>query len=153
MWTWNNLCFNKSNRKQKNFSLYLTIHALPTRSSGEQILATIDSPNLGRLDRPDLCPRVYNDLMQRCWRHEAKERPSFEEVASQIGLLRPDICRCTTDTVSIAGCEDSLTLRQGDTVVVLDKKWAAGVCSGKIPRLKTLTSKYRVAHKKEKEDD
>uniref|UniRef100_A0A3Q3WVL6 receptor protein-tyrosine kinase n=1 Tax=Mola mola TaxID=94237 RepID=A0A3Q3WVL6_MOLML len=37
------------------------------------------------LPRPHRCPeRVYNDLMLSCWRRNAKQRPSFQEIHAQL---------------------------------------------------------------------
>ncbi|KAF7664699.1 hypothetical protein LDENG_00169060 [Lucifuga dentata] len=37
------------------------------------------------LPKPPCCPdRVYNDLMLSCWRRNAKQRPSFQEIHSQL---------------------------------------------------------------------
>uniref|UniRef100_A0A3P8RVP4 receptor protein-tyrosine kinase n=1 Tax=Amphiprion percula TaxID=161767 RepID=A0A3P8RVP4_AMPPE len=36
------------------------------------------------LPKPPCCPdRVYNDLMLSCWRRNAKQRPSFQEIHAQ----------------------------------------------------------------------
>lgn len=37
------------------------------------------------LPKPPCCPdRVYNDLMLSCWRRNAKQRPSFQEIHSSL---------------------------------------------------------------------
>lgn len=37
------------------------------------------------LPKPHRCPdRVYNDLMLSCWRRNAKQRPSFQEIHAQL---------------------------------------------------------------------
>lgn len=37
------------------------------------------------LPKPPCCPdRVYNDLMLSCWRRNAKQRPSFQEIHTQL---------------------------------------------------------------------
>lgn len=45
-----------------------------------QILEAVDQPNCQRLDRPDLCPRDYYELMKKCWEDDSKDRPTFSEI-------------------------------------------------------------------------
>lgn len=45
-----------------------------------KILEAVDQPNCQRLDRPDLCPREYFDLMKSCWEDDPKDRPTFSEI-------------------------------------------------------------------------
>ncbi|KAL4221059.1 hypothetical protein ACF0H5_019321 [Mactra antiquata] len=108
--------------------------------SGQQILDAIDSPNYQRLERPDLCPKNYYDLMLKCWDHEPENRPTFSEMYMMLPQMRPTQVKAVKDFPEITVPKDYIYYRAYDVIVVLDKTpsnppapglWKGSLMSGK----------------------
>uniref|UniRef100_A0A1I8EFU8 non-specific protein-tyrosine kinase n=1 Tax=Wuchereria bancrofti TaxID=6293 RepID=A0A1I8EFU8_WUCBA len=86
--------------------------------TGAQILATIDYPNLQRLECPDACPREFYELMMQCWTHKPEERPSFTYIVRKLPEIMP---QCLVTVASCCdGITDHLQYLKNETIIVLD---------------------------------
>ncbi|WAR14609.1 ACKL-like protein [Mya arenaria] len=108
--------------------------------SGQQILDAIDSPNHERLDRPDLCPKNYYDLMLKCWDQNAEHRPTFGEMYILFPQMRPTQVKAVKDFPEVTVPKDYIYYRAYDVISVLDKMpsqppvpglWKGALMSGK----------------------
>jgi serine/threonine protein kinase len=52
---------------------------------GAEMLEMID--NEKRLDKPDKCPQAMYDLMLKCWQRKIEDRPTFQQIARQMGAF------------------------------------------------------------------
>ncbi|KAI6242395.1 hypothetical protein M3Y99_00224900 [Aphelenchoides fujianensis] len=86
--------------------------------TGAQILHSIDTQRK-TLDCPPACPTEFYQLMQRCWRHEADQRPKFEEISQLIPEIMPQLL------VTVSECHndepDQLQFDRGEIIILLDK--------------------------------
>ncbi|KAK3104931.1 hypothetical protein FSP39_013435 [Pinctada imbricata] len=90
-------------------------------TTGKSILEAIDTPNCQRLDRPDLCPREYYDLMLKCWYQDPQKRPTFSEIFITLPQVRPTLMKATREFPEVTCPMDHLYYRANDIIVVLDK--------------------------------
>ncbi|XP_014791375.1 activated Cdc42 kinase-like isoform X1 [Octopus bimaculoides] len=89
--------------------------------TGQQILEAVDQPNCQRLDRPDLCPREYFDLMKSCWEDDPKDRPTFSEIFLKQPKMRPSLAKAVADSPETSAGDEYLVFKAYDTIVILDK--------------------------------
>lgn len=89
--------------------------------NGQQILEAVDQPNCQRLDRPDLCPRDYYDLMKKCWEDDPKDRPTFSEIFMKHPQMRPTMVKAVSDFPEETVPKDYLNYKAYDVIIVLDK--------------------------------
>ncbi|XP_064610478.1 ack-related non-receptor tyrosine kinase-like isoform X1 [Liolophura sinensis] len=89
--------------------------------TGQQILETIDKPKCQRLEKPDLCPKEYYDLMLKCWEHDCSERPTFSQMFLRLPQIRPMLVKAVKDYPSPVVQKDYLFYKAYDVVIVLDK--------------------------------
>ncbi|XP_052227746.1 activated Cdc42 kinase-like isoform X2 [Dreissena polymorpha] len=108
--------------------------------NGQQILDAIDSPNFHRLDQPELCPRNYYELMQKCWDHDAENRPTFSEMYIMLPQMRPTQVKAIKDFPEVTVPKDYIYYKAYDVITVLDKTpvkppvaglWKGALASGK----------------------
>ncbi|PAA91853.1 hypothetical protein BOX15_Mlig013929g1 [Macrostomum lignano] len=90
--------------------------------TGQQILETIDEPQLGRLERPDACPTAHYALMLKCWDHDSKRRPTFAEIAAHLPKIIPEKHVALESSPSPPAVREQLHFAAGDTLFVLDKR-------------------------------
>ncbi|KAK6176309.1 hypothetical protein SNE40_014616 [Patella caerulea] len=93
--------------------------------TGQQILDTIDKPQSQRLEKPDLCPKDYYDLMLTCWDHEPEDRPTFSQIFLKIPQMRPVQVKAQKDFPAVTLQKDYLYYKAYDVIIVLDTKPAA----------------------------
>ncbi|XP_050414468.1 activated Cdc42 kinase-like isoform X1 [Patella vulgata] len=93
--------------------------------TGQQILDTIDKPQCQRLEKPDLCPKDYYDLMLTCWDHEPEDRPTFSQIFLKIPQMRPVQVKAQKDFPAVTLQKDYLYYKAYDVIIVLDTKPAA----------------------------
>ncbi|CDW53400.1 Pkinase Tyr domain containing protein [Trichuris trichiura] len=88
--------------------------------TGQQILDCINVPRSRRLDKPDLCPSDYYNLMLQCWEHEPGNRPKFSSLVSLLPDIRPEQVR------AVRSCEDGqsdhLQYKADMVITVLNKR-------------------------------
>lgn len=89
--------------------------------TGQQILEAVDQPNCQRLDRPDLCPRDYYELMKKCWEDDSKDRPTFSEIFMKHPQMRPTMVKAVADFPDETVPKDYLNYKAYDVIIVLDK--------------------------------
>uniref|UniRef100_A0ABM0MBG1 non-specific protein-tyrosine kinase n=1 Tax=Saccoglossus kowalevskii TaxID=10224 RepID=A0ABM0MBG1_SACKO len=85
--------------------------------TGSQILQAIDAPNFQRLEKPDCCPEQYHQIMQSCWEHDPKRRPSFVELCEELPKARPMQMKALTDFA--APSAEFLSYKENDVISVL----------------------------------
>ncbi|XP_071110149.1 activated Cdc42 kinase-like isoform X4 [Haliotis cracherodii] len=95
--------------------------------SGQQdpakaILEAIDMPNNQRLEKPDLCPVEYYDLMMKCWEHEPEERPTFSQIFLKLPQIRPVQVKAVKDYPQVTLEKDHLYYKSFDVIITIDKK-------------------------------
>ncbi|GAB1605928.1 activated Cdc42 kinase-like isoform X3 [Argonauta hians] len=89
--------------------------------TGPQILEAVDQPKCERLDRPDLCPREYFELMRSCWEGDPNDRPTFSEIFLRQPKMRPSLAKAVADSPEDSPGEEYLVFKAYDTIVILDK--------------------------------
>ncbi|XP_021368719.1 tyrosine-protein kinase PR2-like isoform X1 [Mizuhopecten yessoensis] len=102
--------------------------------TGQQILEAIDTPSGQRLDRPDLCPKEYYDLMCKCWDHDSAKRPTFSDIFTQLQFMRPVQMKALKDFPEVTVPRDFLYYKASDIIYVIDKNPSNapsfGLCRG-----------------------
>ncbi|XP_063410584.1 activated Cdc42 kinase-like isoform X19 [Mytilus trossulus] len=89
--------------------------------TGQQILESIDAPNCQRLERPDLCPKEYYQIMTKCWEHDPERRPLFSELFVMLPQMRPTQVKAMKDFPEVVVPKDFLYYKSYDVIYVLDK--------------------------------
>ncbi|XP_052072144.1 activated Cdc42 kinase-like isoform X18 [Mytilus californianus] len=89
--------------------------------TGQQILESIDAPNCQRLERPDLCPKEYYQIMTKCWEHDPERRPLFSELFVMLPQMRPVQVKAMKDFPEVVVPKDFLYYKSYDVIYVLDK--------------------------------
>ena len=90
--------------------------------TGAQLLTTIDAPQLGRLPTPLLCPRIFTDLMQKCWAHAAEQRPSMRRIVHRMKNDEFQLECVKSIQTNEDECQDHLQFDKEQYIIVLDKR-------------------------------
>ncbi|XP_070206873.1 activated Cdc42 kinase-like isoform X2 [Littorina saxatilis] len=108
--------------------------------NGQQILQAVDEPQCQRLEQPDLCPKEFYAVMQKCWEHNPERRPTFSQLFLTLPQIRPVQLKAVRDYPSHTVEKDHLYYKNYDIIVVLDKNpsnppapgmWKGCLVSGK----------------------
>ena len=86
-------------------------------------MEAVDEPQNQRLDQPDLCPKEYYGIMQKCWESNPDRRPSFSQLFLTLPQIRPIQVKATKDYPGVTVEKDHLFYKNYDIIIVLDKKW------------------------------
>jgi len=80
------------NEKADVFSFAIILWEVYTRNIPYNGMAPVQVVALvvNRKERPRIppsCPQIMAQLMEQCWRHDFKQRPSFAEIVERLKLL------------------------------------------------------------------